>query len=99
MGYDKARRISRLVIADERGRTAFEYPRPAGRGKGSGKCRNCGLRPEDWEKIGYTEEMLEEAVKKRTGKRIEELDGEECARLRDWLDKVYEKRQFSGPEF
>lgn len=99
VGYDKARRISCLIIADERGLAAFEYPRPAGRGKGSGKCRNCGLRPEDWEKIGYTEEMLEEAVKKRTGKRIEELDGEECARLRDWLDKVYEKRQFSGPEF
>lgn len=90
IGYDGARRINRLVVADGRGRTVFEYPRkPA---KGGGKCRNCGLQPEDWEKIGYTEEMLEEAVESRLGKRIADLDEGECARLREWLDKVYEKR-------
>ena len=27
-----------------------------------------------------------------TGKKIEALDEKECGRLRDWIDKVYEKR-------
>ena len=55
-------------------------------------CSDCNLCPEDWEKIGYTREQLEETVFARTGKHISELDEKECGRLRDWIDKVYEKR-------
>lgn len=95
--YDDARRICRLVVVDERGRTVFSYPREAAVQKRAGRearggCVNCSLKPEDWEKIGYTEEQLEEMVVKMTGKRIAELDENECGRLRDWIDKVYEKR-------
>ena len=119
--YDDARRIRKLVIADEKGKTVFSYPRRefAGygentQGRKSGKsvkapkpekaeseagaevreegCSDCNLCPEDWEKIGYTREQLEETVFARTGKHISELDEKECGRLRDWIDKVYEKR-------
>lgn len=90
--YDKSRRISRLVIVDERGKTVFSYPRRAGSGAQKKGCVGCSLKEEDWEKIGYTEEQLEEVVKKMTGKKISELNERECGRLRDWMDKVYEKR-------
>ena len=100
IAYDKARRISRLTIVDERGKTVFDYPVgnavfPKKRNKTAenkdGEC-GCSLCPEDWEKIGYTEERLQEVVLKRTGKKIDDLDESECARLREWIDKVYEKR-------
>ena len=98
--YDKVRRIRRLVVVDERGKTVFEYPRersltaqPAKKAKGCAAKENaCSLSPEDWEKIGYTEEQLQEVVLKRTGKQIGDLDEKECSRLREWIDKVYEKR-------
>ncbi len=101
--YDKLRRIRRLVIVDERGKTVFEYPRErinSGRGElpfkkmktEAGKEESCALREEDWEKIGYTEEQLQEVVLKKTGKKIGDLDEKECSRLRDWINKVYEKR-------
>lgn len=98
--YDKVRRIRRLVVVDERGKTVFEYPRerpltaqPAKKTKGCAAKENaCSLSPEDWEKIGYTEEQLQEVVLKRTGKQIGDLDEKECSRLREWIDKVYEKR-------
>lgn len=98
--YDKVRRIRRLVVVDEQGKTVFEYPRerpltaqPAKKAKGCAAKENaCSLSPEDWEKIGYTEEQLQEVVLKRTGKQIGDLDEKECSRLREWIDKVYEKR-------
>lgn len=91
--YDNARRIRRLVVVDERGKTVFSYPRETGKGRTEDKgCIGCSLKAEDWEKIGYTEEQLEEVVVKMTGKKISELDDRECDRLRDWIDKVYEKR-------
>ena len=89
--YDKVRRIRRLVVVDERGKTVFEYPRE--RPLTAQPAKNaCSLSPEDWEKIGYTEEQLQEVVLKRTGKQIGDLDEKECSRLREWIDKVYEKR-------
>lgn len=94
--YDKGRRIRRLVIVDERGKTVFSYPRAESMSGGARKrekdCVGCSLEEEDWEKIGYTREQLEEVVVKMTGKKIEALDEKECGRLRDWIDKVYEKR-------
>ena len=121
--YDDARRIRKLVIADEKGKAVFSYPRRESAGYGGnvqgrkvGKsvkapkpekkpetaeagdeareegCSDCNLCPEDWEKIGYTREQLEETVFARTGKHISELEEKECGRLRDWIDKVYEKR-------
>lgn len=99
--YDKGRRIRRLSIVDERGREVFAYPRSGtgapkkgGRAAATEKCA-CALCPEDWEKIGYTEERLREVILERTGKKLEELNEKECARLREWIDKVYEKRMQS----
>lgn len=88
VAYDSSRRISRLLVVDERGKTVFSYPRE---GKTDG-CVNCALLEEDWEKIGYTKSGFEEMVVKLTGKTLDNLDDEECERLRDWIDKVYQKR-------
>lgn len=97
--YDKSRRITALLIVDGKGKTVFSYPRNFSgkrqrkkRTYEEGACVNCALKEEDWEKIGYTKEGFEEMVEKLTGKKLAELDGSECERLRDWIDKVYEKR-------
>ncbi len=109
IGYDDGGRITKLVIVDENKKTVYSYPKKSGQTSGPGRTEtpkngevpfdlgeDYKIKPSEWMKIGYNYETLNEVSRRNMGKDLDDLSKSECNKMREWIEKVYQKRLKAG---